>query len=121
MKPIDTTVEDVRNLFDLMHYYGPSNYDEKIISNFKIRENCKKLIKSLICFAWTDEAGMINPTKEMINKFPIHGMSVGINKIKISKDDNPDNAVYEVTYTISIDYWDHDYICVDITEEIGGL
>lgn len=96
MKPVDTTAKDVRELFNLIHHYD-MNYDRKNVNRYQIRENALNLIKSMILFAWTDEADMLHPTELQINQFVIHGMQVNI-KSTGEKE--------KITIEVSIDYQD---------------
>ena len=110
MKPVDTTALDVRNLFDLIYYYD-SNYDEKILRNYDVKNNALNLIKSILHFAWTDEAGILHPTELQINQFVIHGMQVNIKTTGLkpgTKVFEKDKATHvrkeKITVEISIDY-----------------
>ena len=96
MKPVDTTAKDVRELFNLIHYYD-MNYDRKNVNRYQIRENALNLIKSMILFDWTDEADILHPTELQINQFVIHGMQVNI-KSTGEKE--------KITIEVSIDYSD---------------
>jgi hypothetical protein len=96
MKPVDTTAKDVRELFNLIHHYD-MNYDRKNVNRYQIRENTLNLIKSMILFAWTDEADILHPTELQINQFVIHGMQVNI-KSTGEKE--------KITIEVSIDYQD---------------
>ena len=112
MKPVDTTAKDVRELFNLIHHYD-MNYDRKNVNRYQIRENTLNLIKSMILFAWTDEADILNPTDLQIKQFVIYDMQV---KVKTTMLD-PGTVVFgknkttykvkeKITIEVSIDYPD---------------
>ena len=110
MKPVDTTALDVRNLFDFVYYYD-SNYDEKILRNYDIKNNALNLIKSILYFAWTDEAGILHPTETQIKRFTEQGMQVTIKTTGLkpgTKVFEKDKATHvrkeKITVEVSINY-----------------
>ena len=105
---IEDSAMHVKYLFDLMHECQNDNS-----YNNEIRKKCKELIISLIYPAWTDEAGNINPTKEILAKFVSNGMSIGINK---TFDQN--KSIYKIIYTITSVYFDES-IDVQIVDYIS--
>ena len=108
MKPVDTTAKDVRELFNLIHHYD-MNYDRKNVNRYQIRENALNLIKSMILFAWTDEADILHPTELQINQFVIHGMQVNIKSTGLKSEDrayDKEERTEKITIEVSIDYSD---------------
>ena len=101
MKPYDTTAKDVRNIFDLIHHYD-LNYDKKILNKYNLRDKALELIKSILYFAWTDEADILHPTERQIKDFLIQSMQV------IVKTTDLKSGVREekITIEVSIDYPD---------------
>lgn len=112
MKPYDTTALEVRNLFDLIHHYD-LNYDRENVNKYNIRTNALNLIKSMILFAWTDEADILHPTELQINQFIIHGMQVKVKTTGLKpgtnvfeKDKTSHKRTEKITVEVSIDYSD---------------
>ena len=119
MKPVDTTALDVRRLFDLIHHYN-MNYDMKNVNRYKIKENALNLIKSMILFAWTDEADILHPTELQIKQFVTQGMRVTIKSTGLKPEDrayDKEERTTKITVNVSIDYPDESLsiVLVDYT------